>query len=180
MSRPGQRRRACWWAAVPGGLFVSVTDPDQGRLAPGSTKNLQPGRQCPMGKSHWDGHSRKARRRRKSIAVVAVRRIEVANEPRRIIPRRIDQRVQLQLVGPALPRSRSPRSTPRARGSISPCGRGLSQSHTTPRVGSGWKPVTRTRSLPELTDRCAIGGSPQSQEYIIGVAYLCADKRDIE
>src|SRR5215831_7934 len=41
------------------------------------------------------GHGRESGRRRKPVTVVAVRPIEVANQSRRVVPQRIDQRVQL-------------------------------------------------------------------------------------
>src|SRR5215472_630531 len=77
--RFGQRRCAGRWASVTGGLLVRIANLDQRRFTPRPAENLQAGRQVPADKAHRDGDGGKPGGRRKPGAVVAVRRVEVAD-----------------------------------------------------------------------------------------------------
>src|SRR5258708_6890019 len=92
--RCGERWRACRRTPVSGRLLVGVTDLEQCRLAPGSPEDLEAGRQGPARESHRDGDRRKPGRRRNPRAVVAVRGSEIADQSRRVVPRRINEHVE--------------------------------------------------------------------------------------
>src|SRR5712671_3380944 len=96
--RYGQRLYACRRTPVSGRLLVRVTDLDQCWLAPGSAEHLKAGRQGPTHESHRDVDRRKPGRRRNPWAVVAVRRVEITDQTRRVVPRRIDERVEPGVV----------------------------------------------------------------------------------
>ncbi len=83
---------------VPGRLLVGIADSDQNRLAPRPAQDLETGRQASAHEAHRDGHRRKPGWWGNAGAVVAVRRVEVADQPRRVVPRGIDQRVQFRLI----------------------------------------------------------------------------------
>src|SRR6516165_891836 len=83
---------------VPGRLLVTVADTDQNRLAPRPAQNLKAGRQVSAHETHRNGHRRKPGRRRNAGAVVAVRRVEIADQPRRVIPGWIDQCAQFRVI----------------------------------------------------------------------------------
>src|SRR6516165_10624161 len=94
----GQWRGARRRMPVPGSLLVTVADTDQNRLAPRPAQNLKAGRQVSAHETHRNGHRRKPGRRRNAWAVVAVRRVEIADQPRRVIPGWIDQCVQFRVI----------------------------------------------------------------------------------
>src|SRR6267154_2561337 len=76
-----QRRCALGRPPVARSLFVAVGNLEQRRFTPWASKNLQTGRQGAADKSHRHRHGRKASRRREAVAVVAVRAVEVADQP---------------------------------------------------------------------------------------------------
>ena len=81
------------------GLLKSVPQSDQRRFAPRAAKERYAGRQHPVTCiPHWDGNSREARRGREELTVVTMRRVQVADQPRRVAPCRIDKRVEMQRV----------------------------------------------------------------------------------
>src|SRR5262245_29753602 len=75
---------------VVGRLLVREGEPQERFLAPRAAEELQAGRQTVAARvTHRDGDRGKAGARREELVVVAARRIEIANEPRRVAPRRI-------------------------------------------------------------------------------------------
>ncbi len=77
-------------------LLVRVRQLDQRRFRPCAAEERDPSRQQAAPRvTHRHLNRRKARRRRKELAVVAVRCVEIANQPRRIAPRRVNKRVDL-------------------------------------------------------------------------------------
>src|SRR5262249_60988270 len=84
--------------AMPGCLFITVRDPDQRRLAPCAAEDLKPNWQAVAHEPHWNGDRGKASRGRQARAVVAMRRVKIADHARRKGPRRIDKRVEPVVV----------------------------------------------------------------------------------
>src|SRR5262245_27773609 len=79
-------------------LLVAIGNLEQRLLAPWASKNLEPGRQRTAGKAHRHRQGREAGRWREAIAVVSVRAVEVADQPRRIVPGRVDQGVHPRAI----------------------------------------------------------------------------------
>src|SRR5689334_5989031 len=85
-----ERRRGGGRPAVTGCLLVRVRETYQRWLRPCATEERDPRRQqAAAGVSHGNLDRREAGRRREELAVVAVRRVEIADEPRRVAPRRV-------------------------------------------------------------------------------------------
>src|SRR6185503_9591744 len=94
LSSPERRRRRRR-ATMVSGLFVRIGEADERRLAPRPAEQLQPGRQrIAAGIAHRDRDRGKPGARREELAVVAARRVEIADEPRRIAPGGIREGVQ--------------------------------------------------------------------------------------
>ena len=82
-----------------GRLLVCEGETEEPRLVPRPPEELQARRQSVSAReAHRDGNCRKAGARRKELVVVAARRVEVADETRRIAPGRIDHRVEALIV----------------------------------------------------------------------------------
>ena len=80
-------------------LLVGVGKPKQRGFAPGAAEKLQSRRQRVVPRvAHRHGNRGEAGARREHLVVVASRRIQIANQPRRIAPRRVDQGIELPLV----------------------------------------------------------------------------------
>src|SRR5215467_12490147 len=73
---------------MPSCLLIAVHDLDQSRLAPCAAKDLKPNWQALAHESHGNGDGGKAGRGRQAGAVVAMRRVEIANHARRKGPSR--------------------------------------------------------------------------------------------
>ena len=75
--------------------LVTVRNFEQRRFAPRASEKLKPGWQCATRETHRYGDGGKTGGRRNPRTVIAMGRIEVADQPRRKIPRGIDKHVQL-------------------------------------------------------------------------------------
>ena len=75
-------------------LFVSIGDLQQRRLRPRTPINAHArGKRAPASKTHGDIDGRETRGRRVELAIITCRRVEIADQTRRIAPRRIEQRL---------------------------------------------------------------------------------------
>src|SRR4051812_25945526 len=93
------QRWRCWWRlSMMRGLFVGVGEREHTAFVPGTTKDRQArGQRAAASKSHRDGDCRKTGRRRIDLAVIAGQILShVPDDRRRIAPRRINKRVELQ------------------------------------------------------------------------------------
>src|SRR4051812_31752209 len=82
-----------------GGLLVRVGHPNQRRFVPWPSEDRQSRRKSLSSRvTHGDVDRWKAGRRREDLTVVSVRRIQIADQPWRVAPRRVDERVQLLRV----------------------------------------------------------------------------------
>src|SRR6185312_13002223 len=85
--------------AVMRGLLVSVRERDEPALAPRASEERHAGREpAAAGVAHRHGDRGESGARREYLAVVAGGRVEVADEPRWIAPRRIHERVEVERV----------------------------------------------------------------------------------
>src|SRR5262245_30063784 len=84
---------------MPRGLLVRVGEPDERRLAPRTAEQGEPGGEhAPAKVPHGYVDGGEARGRREQLAVVAVGRVQVTDEPGWVAPGRIDERVELLVV----------------------------------------------------------------------------------
>src|SRR6516162_1257569 len=91
----GRRRRAAMMRC----LLVRVCQLEECRFAPGTAEQLKAGRQRPAtGKAHRYRDRGKTGAGCEELAVVAAWRVQIANEPRRIAPRRVGEGVELTRV----------------------------------------------------------------------------------
>jgi hypothetical protein len=80
-------------------LLIRVGDPQQQRLRPGAPVNRHSHRQQTAASvSHRDVDRRESGGGGEELAVVAGRRVQVADQARRIAPRGIDKGIQLEPV----------------------------------------------------------------------------------
>src|SRR5688572_15254040 len=79
-------------------LLVCVRELDQRRLTPRAPENGHPGGQGPPGIPHRHAYGWPAREWRVHLAIVAVRRVEVTDQSRRVAPGRVDDGVEAQTV----------------------------------------------------------------------------------
>ena len=79
-------------------LFIPVREREQRRLRPGAAYEGKSGWQHLARVAHRHGDRREAGGRREELAVVAVRRVQVADQAGRVAPGRIDHRIQLTLI----------------------------------------------------------------------------------
>src|SRR4051794_37660378 len=80
-------------------LLVPVRELDQRRLAPRQTEDRHPRRERTTARvAHGNADRRKARGGREELAVIAARRIEIADQSRDVAPGGIDQRIEPLLL----------------------------------------------------------------------------------
>lgn len=80
-------------------LFVGISKLDQLRLRPGAPVNRHSrGKRAAARIAHWHINRREAGGGRIELAIISVRRVHIADQPRRIAPCRIDESVQFELV----------------------------------------------------------------------------------
>jgi len=80
-------------------LLVSIRQTQERCFAPGTPEKLHAGRQqAASGKAHGHCNGGKSGAGSKQLIVVAVGSVEIADEPRRIAPCRVDERVQAIVV----------------------------------------------------------------------------------
>src|SRR5437660_1511951 len=91
--RCGRRRMT-----MAGGLLVRVGQADERRFAPCPSEELQSDRQRAARIPHRNRDCRESGARREELVVVAGRRIQIPDEPRRVAPCGIDQRLEAPLI----------------------------------------------------------------------------------
>ena len=79
---------------MPRRLLVTVCDFEQSGFAPWASQNLNASWQRCAGKAHWDGDGGKAGGWCNPRTIVAMRRVEIANDAGWEIPRRINKHVK--------------------------------------------------------------------------------------
>src|SRR5687768_3093859 len=84
--------------AVTRGLLVGIREFDQRRFRKGPSKKCHARRQDRARVTHWHLDRWKASHGREKLAVVAMRRVEIADQSRWIAPRRIHERIELLAV----------------------------------------------------------------------------------
>src|SRR5579872_5906195 len=93
-----ERRSRGGRTPMVGRLLVRVREAEERRFAPRASEKLEAGGQRAPGGAHRHGDRGKAGARREQLVVVAARRVEIADETRRVAPRRVDERVELRVV----------------------------------------------------------------------------------
>src|SRR6186713_2639255 len=93
--RSRQRRCGVRRSSMTTRLFIRICESKKCRFAPGAPEELKTCRQAVAGcVAHRDGNRRISGRGCQELVVVAVRRVEVADQPRRVAPGWIDERVE--------------------------------------------------------------------------------------
>src|SRR5262249_53577740 len=93
-----QRRRTRRRPPVIGGLFVRVRQFDQRTFRPRHSEKRDACREFATDKTHRHGDGWKACSRRQRLAVISGRSAQVADEPRWIVPRGIDNGGNVRLL----------------------------------------------------------------------------------
>src|SRR6185503_14483980 len=98
-TQPGAELLQARWTAMPCGLFVCVRERDEAGFVPGAAEERDSRRQRVVARvahGHVDG--REAGRRREELAVVAMGRVQVPDQPWRVAPGWIHERIELLCV----------------------------------------------------------------------------------